>query len=347
METIETPKKKFNPAKVIIPVIILTAGFFGIKNWMHSRHYESTDNASIEATNVPILARVAGYIDSLVVADFEEVKAGQLLLTIDNREYKIALQQAEADQQQAAADLENAKAGLLNAERNLSLAKSNLEVQKARQDKSQADLQRDQALFNDGSITRKQLEDSKSTLLIAQRQFNSNQDQIGTANAQLSTARAQIQKALAQIETRKALVDQAKLRLTFTTLNAPASGKVGKKNIDKGQYVQPGQTLFTILKTEKFWVIANYKETQLQKMKEGQEAEISLDGYPDVKIKGKVVSMSEATGAKFALLPPDNSTGNFVKITQRVPVKIEIIDVEKYRGILRAGLSLTAEVKID
>jgi membrane fusion protein (multidrug efflux system) len=347
METIETPKKKFNPAKVIIPVILLVAMFFGVKSWMHSRHYESTDNASIEATNVPILARVAGYVDSLVVSDYDEVKVGQVLLSIDNREYKIALQQAEADQQQAAADLENAKAGLVNAERNLALAKSNLDVQKARLDKSQADLQRDQALFNDGSITRKQLEDSKSALLIAQKQFNSNQDQVDTANAQVSTAKAQIQKALAQIETRKALVDQAKLRLTFTTINAPTSGKAGKKNIDKGQYVQPGQTLFTIINNEKFWVIANYKETQLQKLKEGQEAEITLDGYPDVTIKGKVVSMSEATGAKFALLPPDNSTGNFVKITQRVPVKIEILDVEKYRGILRAGLSLTAEVKID
>jgi membrane fusion protein (multidrug efflux system) len=347
METTELPKKKFNPAKIIIPIIVLTGAFFGIKSWLHSRHYETTDNASIEATNVPILARVAGYVDSLLVADYDVVSTGQLLLTIDSREYKIALQQAEADQQQASAELENARAGLLNAERNLALAKSNLDVQKARLEKSQSDLQRDQALFNDGSITRKQVEDSKSNQLIAQRQFNSNQDQVGAAGAQISTAKAQIQKALAQIETRKALVEQAKLKLSFTTLISPASGKVGKKSIDKGQYVQPGQTLFTIINNEKFWVIANFKETQLQKMKEGQEADLYLDGYPDQVIKGKVVSMSEATGAKFALLPPDNSTGNFVKITQRVPVKIEILEVEKYRGILRAGLSLTAEVKID
>ena len=347
METTEQPKKKFNPAKVIIPIILLISAFFGIKSWMHSRHYENTDNASIEATNVPILARVAGYVDSLVISDYDVVTAGQLLLTIDSREYKIALQQAEAELQQASADLENARAGLLNADRNLALAKSNLDVQKARLDKAQEDFKRDQALFNDGSITRKQFDDTKSNQLIAQRLFNSNQDQVGTANAQVSTAKAQIQKALAQIETKKALIDQANLRLSFTTLRAPASGKVGKKNIDKGQYVQPGQTLFTIINSEKFWVIANFKETQLQKMKEGQEADLYLDGYPDEPIKGKVVSMSEATGAKFALLPPDNSTGNFVKITQRVPVKIEILEVEKYRGILRAGLSLTAEVKID
>ncbi len=347
METTEQPKKKFNPAKVIIPIILLISAFFGIKSWMHSRHYENTDNASIEATNVPILARVAGYVDSLVISDYDVVTAGQLLLTIDSREYKIALQQAEAELQQASADLENARAGLLNADRNLALAKSNLDVQKARLDKAQEDFKRDQALFNDGSITRKQFDDTKSNQLIAQRLFNSNQDQVGTANAQVSTAKAQIQKALAQIETRKALIDQANLRLSFTTLRAPASGKVGKKNIDKGQYVQPGQTLFTIINSENFWVIANFKETQLQKMKEGQEADLYLDGYPDEPIKGKVVSMSEATGAKFALLPPDNSTGNFVKITQRVPVKIEILEVEKYRGILRAGLSLTAEVKID
>ncbi len=347
METQEKPKKKFNPAIVIGGLIVATGLFIGIRSWIHSRHYESTDNASIEATNLPMLARVAGYVDSLAIKDYGEIKAGQLLLVIDDREYKIALQQAEADQQSAQADLENAKAGLTNAQKSLALAKSNLEVQQVRLNKSQDDLKRDQALFQDGSITTKQLDDSKSNQLINQKQYNSNQDQVGSALAQINTANAQIQRAQAQIETRKALVDLAKLRLSFTRIYAPASGKIGRKAIDKGQYVQPGQTLFTIINSEDFWVIANFKETQLEKMKEGQEVNIELDGYPDVEIKGKVSSLSEATGAKFALLPPDNSTGNFVKITQRVPVRIEIDNLPQYKSILRGGLSLTAEVKVD
>jgi len=347
METQEIPKKKFNPALIIVGLLVATGLFIGIRSWIHGRHYESTDNASIESTNLPLLARVAGYVDSIAIKDYGEVKVGQLLLVIDDREYKIALQQALADQQSADADLENAKAGLMNAQKSLSLSKSNLDVQQARLTKSQDDLKRDQSLFQDGSITTKQLDDSRSAQLINLKQFNSNQDQVGSAQAQINTAKAQIQKAEAQIEIRKAMVDQAKLRLTYTKIYAPASGKIGRRSIDKGQYVQPGQILFTIINGEDFWVIANFKETQLVKMKEGQEVTIELDGYPDLKIKGNVSSMSEATGAKFALLPPDNSTGNFVKITQRVPVRIEIEELEKYKGILRGGLSLDAEVKVE
>lgn len=346
MEAQEKPKKKFNPAIIIVVLIAGVALFYGIKSWIHGRSYESTDNASVETTNVPVLARVAGYVDSLLIKDYGDVKKGQLLLSIDDREYKIAVQQARADQQQAVADLENANAGLNNAEKSLLLAKSNLGVQKARLDKSQSDLNRDQALFNDGSITRKQLDETKSNELIAQRVYNSNLDQVGTATAQVATAKAQIQRANALIDTRKAAVDQAMLRLSFTKIYAPISGKIGRKAIDIGQYVQPGQNLFTVVNNENFWVVANFKETQLEKMKEGQEATIVLDGFPDLEIKGKVVSMSEATGAKFALLPPDNSTGNFVKITQRIPVKIEIDNIAEYKSILRGGLSLTAEVKV-
>ena len=343
----QTPKKKRNPAIFIAPVVIGAALFMGVRSWLHSRAYETTDNANIEASNLPVLARVAGYIDSLYVTDYGQVKAGDLLIVIDDREYKIALQQTIADLQSAEADFENSKAGLVNAEKSLQLAKANLEVQRARLDKSQSDLKRDQALFEDGSITTKQLDDSKSNQLINQRVYNSNVDQVGTAQAQIRTAQAQIQKAQAQIDMRKALVEQAKLRLSFTKIYAPASGKIGRKGIDRGQYVQPGQTLFTILNSDNFWIIANFKETQLQRMKEGQAVNIELDGYPDVEIKGKVSSMSEATGSKFALLPPDNSTGNFVKITQRVPVRIEIDNVGQYKSILRGGLSLTAEVKVN
>ncbi|MEJ0055384.1 MAG: efflux RND transporter periplasmic adaptor subunit [Bacteroidota bacterium] len=138
-------------------------------------------------------------------------------------------------------------------------------MQQVRLNKSQEDLRRDQALFHDGSITTKQLDDSKSNELISQKQLNSNQDQVGSALAQINTANAQIQKAQAQIETRKALVDQAKLRLSFTRIYAPASGKIGRRAIDKGQYVQPGQTLFTIINSEDFWVIANLKKRNWKK----------------------------------------------------------------------------------
>ncbi len=160
------------------------------------------------------------------------------------------------------------------------------------------------------------------------------------------TSQAQISKALALVETRKAALDLAKLRLSYCNIYAPVKGRIGKRNLEVGQYVQPGQPLMIVVNGDKFWVVANFKETQLEKMKVGQEVSIKLDSYPDAEIKGKVSSFSLATGAKFSLLPPDNATGNFVKITQRVPVKIELDDESKYKDILKAGLSVEVDVKV-
>lgn len=178
-----------------------------------------------------------------------------------------------------------------------------------------------------------------------QKALDVTSDQIKVAMAQQSTAQALVKRAEALKETRKAMLDQAKLKLSYCSISAPASGKIGKCNISTGQFLQAGQTLFTIVNNEKFWVIANFKETQLKSLKEGGEANLIVDGFPDKKITGRITSLSEATGARFALLPPDNATGNFVKVTQRVPVKIEIENFSEYKNLLRAGMSVTVEVK--
>ena len=170
-------------------------------------------------------------------------------------------------------------------------------------------------------------------------------DQIKVAMAQQETAVSMVKRAEALKETRKAMLDQAKLRLSYCSISAPATGKIGKCNINIGQFLQAGQTLFTIVNSEKFWVVANFKETQLKSLKEGGEANLIVDGFPDQKITGRIASLSEATGSRFALLPPDNATGNFVKVTQRVPVKIAIENFSEYKNMLRAGMSVTVEVK--
>jgi membrane fusion protein (multidrug efflux system) len=191
------------------------------------------------------------------------------------------------------------------------------------------------------------VEDSRSNYDIANKQYTSSIDQVGLSATQVAIAEAQLLKIKALIETRKASLDQAQLRLTYCHLDAPSNGRIGKLNLEIGQYVQPGQSLFTVVNDDKFWVVANFKETQLEKMKVGQDVEVKLDGYPDVSIRGKVTSFSLATGAKFSLLPPDNATGNFVKVTQRVPVKIELVDEASYKDILKAGLSVDVQVKVD
>lgn len=346
--------------RIIIALVLLVGGYFGYQAYRHSQQYESTDNAQIEGNSAPVLARVAGYVTSVNVEDYANVKKGQLLVTIDPQEYDVALAQVQADYQQSVADLENARADLQNAQANLRnvtqnarVAQSNAQVQASRRDKARQDLQRDQNLYKEQSLTRKQLEDSQNNVDVQGLQYNANVEQVNlaktsqaVAQAGIAKAQANIQKIQAVLNVKQAAIDNAKLRVGYAHLSSPIAGKIGKKNIVVGQYVQPGQTLFTIVADSTFWVVANFKETQLDKMQVGQPVDITVDAYPELDIKGRVSSLSEATGARFALLPPDNASGNFVKITQRVPVRIEILNPEKYKNKLRAGLSIDAEVRV-
>jgi membrane fusion protein (multidrug efflux system) len=347
MENVSTPPKKKSPVIYIIIVAVILAAFFGIRSFLHNRHYEGTDNAQIESRAVPVIARVAGYVDSLGVDDYQTVKQGDALIIIDSKEYSIAVTQAKADLMNAEADMANAEAAYRNSLANKKVAMANASVQQVRVEKANADLARDEALFKDEAITKKQVEDTRSNAQTTIKQYSANEEQVNLASTQVATGEAQLQKAKAQIEIRKAALEQAQLRLSYCKVVAPVTGRIGKRNIEKGQYIQPGTPLFAIVNDENFWLVANFKETQLEKMKEGQEVDIVLDGYPDVNIKGKVGAFSQATGAKFSLLPPDNATGNFVKVTQRIPVKIDLINVQQYKNILRAGLSADVEVKVD
>jgi len=347
MENIEPAPKKRKPIVFIAPAVLAVAAFFGIRALLHNMHYESTDNAQVESRAVPVISRVAGYIDSLQVDDYARVNREQLLIHIDDTEYALSVVQAQADLMNAEADMANAHAAHSNSLANKKLAAANADVQLNRVQKAKADLVRDEALYKETALTLKQVEDTRSAYDAATRQYTANLDQVSLAATQVTIADAQLKKVSALIETRKAALDQAKLKLTYCTITAPVSGRIGKSNIEKGQYIQPGAPLFSIVNDESFWIVANFKETQLEKMKEGQEVDILLDGYPNTPIKGKISSFSQATGAKFALLPPDNATGNFVKVTQRVPVRIDLVDAAQYKNILRAGLSVEVEVSID
>jgi membrane fusion protein (multidrug efflux system) len=344
--TLPPAGKKKSPLIFVIAGILGIAAFYGIKSLLHNLKYESTDNAQIESRAVPIIARVSGYIDSLGVDDYDKVNGGQLLIKLDNQEYALAVAQARADVMNAEADLANAQAVYRNSQVNKRLATANADVQQSRLTKARADLDRDEALFKENAITQRQLDDSRANFDAVNKQYIANQEQINLAATQVSTGEAQLQKAKASIETRKATLDQAVLKLSYCRIEAPIGGRIGKRTIEKGQFIQAGSPLFAVVNDEKFWIVANFKETQLEKMHEGQEVDIKLDGYPDMEIKGMVTSFSQATGAKFSLLPPDNATGNFVKVTQRVPVKIDIIHPEQYKNVLRAGLSAEVEVNI-
>ncbi|MEO7530271.1 MAG: HlyD family secretion protein [Sediminibacterium sp.] len=341
-------KEKKSPVKIIVLVLVLAvAGYFGYKKINFVLTHETTDNAQIETQITPVLPRVAGYVKSIAVKDYDSVKTGQLVVELDDAELQTQLMEMEADYRQAEVDVINAKAAMNNAVVTLRVNKGNIDLSQMRKKKAEDDLKRDQNLFTDQAITRKQLDDSKFIVETAGQQVENSKTDLIAADSRIAVLQAGVQKAAAGLDVKKAKIEQTKLKLTYTKIFAPQAGKIGKKNVSEGQYVQAGTPLFSIVNDTTYWVIANFKENQLKKLYPGKEVAIEIDAFPDAKVTGVIESLSDATGAKFSLLPPDNASGNFVKVTQRVPVKIQIKDINKYRNMLRAGLSVfvSAETK--
>ena len=330
--------------RVIIGLVLLVAVYFGGKKVYFELHHESTDNAQIEAKLVPILPRVSGYVKALYPEDYTSVKKDSLLVELDDADLQLQLEEMKADLAQAQTDIANAQASIVNGEASLSETKSNLEVAQTRKDKAHTDYTRDQNLFRDGAITKKQLDDSKSNVDVVDRQYESSKDNVNVAQTRLGVIHAQLKKADAVIKVKQVAIDQQLLKISYTRIYATSNGQIGKRNVDMGQFVQAGTPLFTIVDDQDYWVVANFKETQIHHMKLVDEVEIKIDAYPGLILKGKIISFSNATGAKFSLLPPDNATGNFVKVTQRIPVKIEIEDAARFKDKLHAGMSLDVSV---
>jgi len=348
MEQPNKPEKKKSPVRmIIIGALLVVAGIYGYKKIMFAIHHESTDNAQVETQLVPVLPRVAGFVKSIAVNDYDSVKAGQLVVELDDADMQAQLLQLNADYQAAVADLENAKASLNNALISLRVNKGNISINQVKLEKAQKDLQRNENLFAEAAITAKQLEDSKYDYETLVKQTDNSHNDLAGASSRIGILEAAVTKANATIEVKKAQIEQEKLKLSYTKIFAPQAGKIGRKNISVGQYVQAGAPLFTVVNDTTYWIVANFKENQIKKLHPGMAVDIEVDAYPDMKIKGSVESLSDATGARFALLPPDNSSGNFVKVTQRVPVKIAISEIDKYRDVLRAGLSVFVSIPLN
>ncbi|HTQ27036.1 MAG TPA: HlyD family secretion protein [Puia sp.] len=342
MENQTTPeKKKRSPIRFIIVAIVLIAGgYFGYTKISFALSHETTDNAQVETQITPVLPRVSGYVKQIAVNDYDSVKTGQLLVTLDADEMNSQLVQMQADYQAAEADISNAKAALNNAIVSLSVNKGNIELNDVKVKQAREDYERNQNLFADQAITKKQLNDSRYSLEQATQQYNNSRSDLTTAETRIAILQSTIQKAIANLASKKAAIEQQELKISYTKIYAPSTGRIGKRNVTEGQFVQAGTPLFSIVNDTAYWVVANFKETQIEKFRDGMPVELTLDAYPDVKIKGHIASLSEATGARFSLLPPDNASGNFVKVTQRVPVKIDIDDQSQYKNKLRAGLSV-------
>jgi membrane fusion protein (multidrug efflux system) len=340
----ETTKKPNKVIPIILGIVLLGGLIFGIKEYIYYSKHEDTDDAQIDGDISPVVARVGGYVDSIFFEENQHVTKDQVLVKIDDRDYKVKLEQAYAAQKGASAGVGVNESQIYAVTANSSSARAQAESAKARLDKAQKDYDRYANLVKDGSVTQQQFDQAKADRDVAQATYNAALDQYKSAQEQIGTTRNQLKVTNTGVSQRQVDVDYAKLQLSYTTIKAPASGITSKKNIQVGQLVQAGQTLFSIVNDNSIYVTANFKETQLENLRNGEKVDIEVDAYPDLKVEGTVYNFSPATGAKFSLLPPDNATGNFVKVVQRVPVKIKINASKDVMAKLRPGMSVNVSV---
>jgi membrane fusion protein (multidrug efflux system) len=357
-------KKKTNTKFIIIlSVLIVLGGTYGTYKYMHSLSHEETDDAQIEKNMNPIIPRVSGYVSKVYIKDNDYVKKGDTLFTIDQRDYQLkideataALSAAEGNFEISKADVGSVLASVSVSDANVQSASGNIETAKIRLGRATSDFNRYDNLYKSHTITKQQYEqalatkqEAESQLRILQQQQKASSYQKSVVVAKSKVSDKQTDVASANIKRAQAMLNAAKLNLTYTVITAAIDGQVSKIDIQPGQLVQPGQSLFYIINNNEAWITANFKETQLNKMIIGQKVIIKVDAYPDYKFEGTITSFSPATGAKFSLLPPDNATGNFVKTIQRLPVKIGLNasnDVEKIK-LLRPGMNVYVDVHLD
>ncbi len=333
-------QKQAKIRKVVIGILLAVALYFGIKKVAFSLTHETTDNAQIETSIVPVLTRISGYVKNISIKDYDSVSQNQLVAELDDAELQMQLEEQKADLQQSNADVSNAKAQLENAILSLKNNKGVIDLRSIRQKKVANDLQRDQNLFKEQAITKKQLDETEYQLAAANQEANNAQTEYATANNKIAVLRENVNRANALIQMKQAKIKETELKLSYTKITTPSTGKIGKKNISIGQFVQAGTPMFSVVNDSSYWIVANFKESQLEALHEGKKVNVRLDAFPDLDIQGTITSLSDATGAKFSLLPPDNSSGNFIKVTQRIPVKISINNQAAFKSKLRAGMSV-------
>lgn len=356
-------KKKTNKKFIIIITSLVLLGVaYGSYKYIHSLSHETTDDAQIEKNMNPIIPRVSGYVSKVYIKDNDFVKKGDTLFTIDKKDYQLkideataALAAAEGNFQVSKADAGSILASVSVSDANVRSAAGNIETAKIRLGRATSDFARYENLYKTHTITKQQYEqalaakqEAESQVRILQQQEKASSFQTSVIKAKGNVSNKQTDVAAANIKRAQAMLETAQLNLTYTVITAAIDGQVSKIDIQPGQLVQPGQSLFYIINNTEAWVVANFKETQLNKMVTGQKVTIKVDAYPDYDFKGTLTSFSPATGSRFSILPPDNATGNFVKTIQRLPVKISIDadnDIEKIK-LLRPGMNVDVDVHI-
>ena len=339
--------------RIVLPIVLVLLALgvaWAFKQWSYGRAHESTDDAAVDGHLVPVLAKVGGYVQSVTVSDNDHIRADSLLVQIDPAEYRVRLAQAEADlaAARAAAGTRGSSGQAQAMVEQASGQRASLDAQitaaRANETRAKQDLARMEDLAAKQVISQMQLDGARAAAEAASANVVALERQRSAAGGSVASAQAGVRLAEARLQAAQAARDNATLQLSYTAVRAPASGIVSRKQVDPNQLVQPGQPLLTIVSDTGMFVTANFKETQLADIRVGQPAEIDVDAYGGATALGCVESVSAATGSKFALLPPDNATGNFTKVVQRVPVRLRVKQGLGNDRPLRPGMSVTVHV---
>jgi membrane fusion protein (multidrug efflux system) len=342
----KSPKKNHRRRHIYIGAAILAASLAtGAYYYEFVAPFESTDDAFIEAHVTPIAPQVAGRVQQLFVRDNQEVKADDVLLQIDPSDYQAGLDQARAALAAAKGKVDQADAQFTADQAKVEQEKATVVAAQAEAAQAAADYKRYQAVGDQG-ISASQLDLAGTKASATEADVQAAQHKELAAEAQVSLDTAGIQSAAAEVQKYEADVRQAELNLSYTQVKAPEAGYVTHRTVEAGAYVQTGQPLLAIV-PQQVWVVANFKETQLTHMRAGQPVGVKVDAYPQIKFSGHVDSIQHGSGASFSLLPPENASGNYVKVVQRVPVKIVLDKVSSANVVLGPGMSVEPEVRVN
>lgn len=330
---------------LLLLVVLIAGGFFA--HWFFKgRFYESTDNAYVQGEITRVSSQLGARIDDVLVQDNQHVEKGQLLVRLEPNDFRLAIDRANAALATREAERLQAQSKLTQQASLIAASDAQVATTQATLGRSQIDLSRVQALRKPGFVSEERVTTLSADAHIARSQVAKAQADAQSQRQQVNALNAEIKRLDAQIANARADLAQAELNLTRSEIHAPISGLIGQRAARNGQVVQAGAYLLSIVPDEDIWVQANFKETQIGHMQPGQKAELVFDAYGDTPIEARVESLFAASGAQFSLLPPDNATGNFTKVVQRIPVKLTFTADNPLRGKIRPGMSVTATVNI-
>ena len=326
-------------------VLLIAAAFFA--HWyFKGRFYEETDNAYVQGEITRVSSQLGARIDSVRVEDNQHVAKGDLLVRLEGNDFQFAVERARATLATREAERLQADSRLTQQGSLIAAGQAQVSASQATLGRTQLDLNRAQALRKPGFVSEERVTTLSAESNVARSQVSKAQADLQGQRQQVNALEAELKRLDGQIASARADLAQAELNLTRSEIHAPISGMIGQRAARNGQYVQAGAYLLSIVPDEDIWVQANFKETQIGKMQPGQRAELRFDSYPDTPIEGRVDSLFAASGAQFSLLPPDNATGNFTKVVQRIPVKLTFAADNPLHGRIRPGMSVTATVDL-